>query len=131
MQGYPYLTASETLKLVFFSVPKRARNEPKPVETMAGKAMHTKVPPMGKYRQKPDIGSGDKVTETLVEIVPLARQGFEEVVNRDNLLDAVNAEREERLEREAEVQVLEARGNIITTQASIEIAPTETGRCLT
>ena len=99
MQGYPYLTASETLKLVFFSVPKRARNEPKPVETMAGKAMQMKVPPMGKYRQKPDVGSGDEVTKTLLEIMPLARQGFEDVVNRNDLLDAVNAEREERLER--------------------------------
>ena len=108
MQGYPYLTASETLKLVFFSVPKRARNEPKPVETMAGKAMQTKVPPMGKYRQKPDVGSGDEVTETLLEIRPLARQGFEEVVNHNDLIDAVNAEREERLERQSEVQVLEA-----------------------
>ena len=131
MQGYPYLTASETLKLVFFSVPKRARNEPKPVETMAGKAMQTKVPPMGKYRQKPDVGSGDEVTKTLLEITPLARQAFNDVVNRNDLLDAVNAEREERLERQSEVQVLEARGNIITTQAWIEIAPTETGRCLT
>ena len=98
---------------------------------MAGKAMQTKVPPMGKYRQKPDVGSGDEVTVTLVEIVSLVRQGFEEVVNRDDLLDAVNAEREERLARQAEVQVLEARGNVIMTQASIEIAPTETGRCLT
>ena len=131
MQGYPYLTTSETLKLVFFSVPKRARNEPKPVEMMAGKAMQTKVMTMGNYRQKPDVGSGDKVTETLLEITPLARQGFPDVVNCNELLDAVNAEREERLERQSEVQVLEARGNIITTQASIEIAPTETGRYLT
>ena len=131
MQGYPYLTASETLKFVFFSVPKRARNEPKPVETMAGKAMQMKVPPMGKYRQKLDIGSGDEVTERLLEITLLARQGFQDVVNCNDLLDAVNAEREERLERQSEVQVLEARGNIIMTQASIEIAPTETGRCLT
>ena len=131
MQGYPYLTASETLKLVFFSVPKRARNEPKPVETMAGKAMQMKVPPMGKYRQKPDVGSGDEVTKTLLEITLLARQAFNDMVNCNDLLDAVNAEREERLERQSEVQVLEARGNIITTQASIEIAPTETGRCLT
>ena len=98
---------------------------------MAGKAMQMKVPPMGKYRQKPDVGSGDEVTETLLEITPLARQGFQDVVNHDDLLDAVNAERQERLERQAEVQVLEARGNIIMTQASIEIAPTETGRCLT
>ena len=131
MQGYPYLTASETLKLVFFSVPKHARNKPKPVETMAGKAIQTKVPPMGKYRQKPDVGSGDEVTETLVEIAPLARQGFEEVVNHDDLLDAVHTEREERLARQADVQVLEARGNVIMTQASIKIAPTKTGRCLT
>ena len=86
---------------------------------------------MGKYRQKPDVGSGDEVTETLVEIALLARQGFEEVVNHDELLDVVNAEREERLARQAEVQVLEAQGNIIMTQASIEIAPTETGRHLT
>ena len=131
MQGYPYLTASETLKLVFFSVPKRARNESKPVEMMAGKAMQTKVPPMEKYRKKPDVGSGDEVTETLLEITPLARHAFDDVVNRNNLLDAVNAEREERLERQSEVQVLETRGNVITAQASIEIAPTETGRCLT
>ena len=131
MQGYPYLTTSKTLKPVFFSVPKRARNEPKPVEMMAGKAMQTKVLPMGKYRQKPDVGSGDEVTETLLEIMPLARQGFQDMVNCNDLLDAVNAEREERLERQSEVQVLEARGNIITTQASIEIAPTKTGRCLT
>ena len=108
MQGYPYLTASETLKLVFFSVPKRVRNEPKPVEMMAGKATQTKVPPMGKYRQKPDVGSGDEVTETLLEITPLVRQAFKDVVNRNDLLDAVNAEREERLERQSEVQVLEA-----------------------
>ena len=87
--------------------------------------------PMGKYRQKPDVGSGDEVTETLLEIMPLARQGFQDVVNHNDLLDAVDAEREERLERQSEVQVLEARGNVITTQASIEIAPTETGRCLT
>ena len=46
-------------------------------------------------------------------------------------MDAVNAEREERLERQSEVQVLETRGNVITAQASIEIAPTETGRYLT
>ena len=131
MQKYPYLTASETLKLVFFSVPKRARNESKPVAMMACKAMQMKVPPMGKYRQKPDVGSGDEVTETLLEITPLARQGFQDVVNHNDLLDAINAEREERLERQSEVQVLEARGNVITTQASIEIAPTETGRCLT
>ena len=131
MQGYPYLTASETLKLVFFSVPKCARNEPKPLEMMAGKAMQMKVPPMGKYRQKPDVGSGDEVTETLLEITLLARQGFQDVVNCNNLLDAVNAEREEKLERQSEVQVLEAQGNVIMTQASIEIAPTETGRCLT
>ena len=98
---------------------------------MAGKAMQTKVLPMGKYRQKPDVESGDEVTETLLEIMPLARQGFQDVVNHNNLLDAVNAEREERLERQSEVQVLEARGNVITTQASIEIVPTETGRCLT
>ena len=98
---------------------------------MAGKAMQTKVPPMGKYRQKPDVGSGDEVTETLLEIMPLARQGFQDVVNRDDLLDAVNAEREERLERQAEAQVLEAQGNVIMTQALIEIAPTKTGRCLT
>ena len=86
---------------------------------------------MGKYRQKPDVGSGDEVTKTLVEIVPLARQGFEEVVNCDDHLDAVNAEREERLARQTEAQLLEARGNVIMTQASIEIAPTETGYCLT
>ena len=131
MQGYPYLTTSETLKLVFFSVPKRARSESKPVEMMAGKAMQTKVPPMGKYRQKPDVGSGVEVTETLLEITLLARQGFQDVVNHNDLLDAVNAEREERLERQSEVQVLEARGNVIMTQALIEIAPTKTGRCLT
>ena len=64
---------------------------------MAGKSMQTKVPPMGKYRQKPDVGSGDEVTETLLE-----RQGFHEVVNRDNLLEAVDAERESRLARVAE-----------------------------
>ena len=98
---------------------------------MAGKALQTKVLPMGKYRQKPDVGSGDEVTETLLEITPLARQGFEDVVNRNDLLDVVNAEREERLERQSEVQVLEARGNVITIQASIEIAPTKTGRCPT
>ena len=98
---------------------------------MAGKAIQTKVPPMGKYRQKPDVGSGDEVTKTLVEIAPLARQGFEEVVNHDDLLDAVHAEREERLARQADVQVLEARGNVIMTQALIKIAPTKTGRCLT
>ena len=98
---------------------------------MAGKAMQMKVPPMGKYRQKPDVGSGDEVTKTLLEITLLARQGFEDMVNHNDLLEAVNAEREERLERQSEVQVLKARGNIITTQASIEIAPTETGRCLT
>ena len=62
---------------------------------MAGKAMQTKVPPMGKYRQKPDVGSGDEVTETLLEIMPLARQGFQDMVNRNDLLDAVNAERGE------------------------------------
>ena len=44
---------------------------------MADKAMQMKVPPMGKYRQKPDVGSGDEVTETLLEITPLARQGFQ------------------------------------------------------
>ena len=98
---------------------------------MAGKAMQMKVPPMGKYRQKPDVGSSDEVTETHLEITQLVKQGFQDVVNCDNLLDAVNAEREERLERQAEVQVLEARGNVITTQASIEIPPTKTGRCLT
>ena len=64
--------------------------------------------PMGKYRQKPDVGSGDEVTETLLEIMPLARKAFNDVVNRSDLLDAVNAEREERLERQSEVQVLEA-----------------------
>ena len=86
MQGYPYLTASETLKLVFFSVPKHARNKPKPVETMAGKAMQMKVQPMGKYRQKPDVASGDEVTETFLEITPLARKAFNDVVNRSDLL---------------------------------------------
>ena len=69
---------------------------------MAGKSMQTKVPPMGKYRQKPDVGSGDEVTETLLEIMSLVRQGFQEVVNRDDLLEAVNAERESRLARAAE-----------------------------
>ena len=54
---------------------------------------------MGKYRKKPDVGSGDEVTETLLEITPLARQAFDDVVNHNDLLDAVNAEREERLER--------------------------------
>ena len=49
---------------------------------------------MGKYRQKPDVGSGDEVTETLLEIMPLVRQDFQEVVNRDNLLEAVDADRE-------------------------------------
>ena len=98
---------------------------------MAGKAMQMKVPPMGKYRKKPDVGSGDEVTETLLEITPLVRPAFDDVMNRNDLLDAVNAEREERLERQSEVQVLETRGNVITAQASIEIAPTETGRCLT
>ena len=98
---------------------------------MAGKAMQTKVPPMGKYTQKPDVGSGDEVTETLLEITLLVRQAFNDVVKHNDLLDAVNAEREERLERQSEVQVLEAQGNVIMTQASIEIAPTETGRCLT
>ena len=53
-----------------------------------------KVLPMGKYRQKPDVGSGDEVTETLLEITPLARQGFTEVVNQDDLLEAVDRERE-------------------------------------
>ena len=76
----------------FFQSPKHARNEPKSVEMMAGKAMQTKVPPMGKYRQKPDVGSGDEVTETLLVIMPLVRQGFQDVVNHDDLLDAVNAE---------------------------------------
>ena len=57
---------------------------------------------MGKYRQKPDVGSGDEVTKTLLEIILLVRQGFEEVVKRDNLLEAVDAERESRLARAAE-----------------------------
>ena len=98
---------------------------------MAGKSMQTKVLPMAKYRQKPDVGSGDEVTETLLEITPLARQGFQEVVNRDDLLDAVNTEREERLARAAEPQEEEAPWNVIMTQASVEIVPTETGMCLT
>ena len=98
---------------------------------MAGKAMQMKVPPMGKYRQKPDVGSGDEVTETLLEITPLVRQGFQDLVNRDDLLDAVNAEREERLERHTEVKVLKAQGNVKMTQVSIRIAPTEICRCLT
>ena len=68
---------------------------------------------------------------TLLEIMPLVKQAFNDMVNCNDLLDAVNAEREERLERQSEGQVLEARGNVITTQALIEIAPTETGRCLT
>ena len=52
--------------------------------------MQTKVLSMAKYRQKPDVGSGDEVTETLVEITPLARQGFDAVVNIPDLRQAVD-----------------------------------------
>ena len=98
---------------------------------MARKSIQTKIPPMGKYRQKPDVGSGDEVTETLLEIMPLARRGFDDVVNIPDLREAVDEDYEERKKREAEKQTETTPGNIITTQASIEIVPTETGTCLT
>ena len=51
---------------------------------LTGKSMQTK------YRQKPDVGSGDEVTETLLEITPLVRQGFDAVVNIPDLQQAVD-----------------------------------------
>ena len=86
---------------------------------------------MGKYRQRPDVGSGDEVTETLLEIMLLARQGFGAVVNMPDLRQAVDEEYEERLMREDQQQTEGTPGNVITTQALIEIVPTETGMCLT
>ena len=86
---------------------------------------------MGKYRQKPDVGSGDEVTETLLEITPLARQGFDDVVSIPDLRQAVDEDYEERKKREAEKKTEATPGNVITTQALIEIVPTDTGTCLT
>ena len=86
---------------------------------------------MGKYRQKPDVGSSDEVTETLLEITPLARQGFDDVVNVPDLRQAVDEDYDERQMREAQKQKEATPGNVITTQASIEIVPSKTGTCLT
>ena len=86
---------------------------------------------MGKYRQKPDVGSGDEVTKTLLEITPLARQGFDNVVNIPDLRQAEDEDYDERQMREAQKQKEATPGNVIMTQASIEIVPTKTGTCLT
>ena len=76
---------------------------------------------MGKYRQKPDVGSGDEVTKTLLEITPLVRQGFDDVVNIPDLRQAVDEDYDERQKREAQKQMEATPGNIIMTQVSIEI----------
>ena len=86
---------------------------------------------MSKYRKKEalEVGSGDEVTETLLEITPLVRQTFDSVVNVDDLREAVMEDYEQRQAAEAELQVNEAPQTIVAT-ASIEIRPTETGTCL-
>ena len=98
---------------------------------MAGKSMQTKIPPIGKYRQKPDVGSGDEVTEKLLEITPLARQGFDVVVNIPDLRQAADEDYDKRQMRKGQQQEEGTPGNVITTQALIEIVPTKTGTCLT
>ena len=84
---------------------------------------------MSKYRKKEalEVGSGDEVTETLLEITPLAT--FDSVVNIDDLCDAVLEDYDEREAANAQSKVNEAPQTTITT-ASIEIRPTETGTCL-
>ena len=65
---------------------------------------------MSKYRNKEalEVGSGDEVTETLLEITPLARQTFDSVVNVDDLRDAVLEDYDERQAAKAQSQVNEA-----------------------
>ena len=85
---------------------------------------------MSTYRKKEAlVGSGDEVTETLLEITPLARQTFDSAVNIDDLREAVMEDYKQRQAAEAELQVNEAPQTIVAT-ASIEIRPTETGTCL-
>ena len=81
--------------------------------------------------QKPDIGSGDEVTEILLEITPLVRQGFDAMVNRSDLQWALDDAYKERQARATQQQEEETPGNVIMTQALIELRPTETGMCLT
>ena len=90
---------------------------------------------MSKYRKKEvlEVGSGDEVTETLLEITPLVRQTFNKIVDTDSLLNEVE---EEFIQREATgraQQNVEAPAPVpalIIATASIEIRPTETGMCL-
>ena len=86
---------------------------------------------MSKYKKKEalEVGSGDEVTETLLEITPLARQTFDSVVNIDDLRDAVLEDYDERQAAKGQSQVNEAPQTTQTT-ATIEIRPTETGTCL-
>ena len=76
-----------------------------------------------------EVGSGDEVTETLLEITPLVRQTFDSIVNGDDIRDAVLEDDEERQAAVAQAQVDEAPAPMVMT-ASIEIRPTETGTCL-
>ena len=90
---------------------------------------------MSKYRNKEglEVGSGDKVTETLLEITPLARQTFNKVVDTENLLHEVREEFNQRQAAARAQQDIEAPAPVpapIIATASIEIRPTETGTCL-
>ena len=68
-----------------------------PVEMMAGKSLHPKLPPMSKC-------SSVEVTETLLEITPQVRHGFNSVVVNKELQKGV------RMQNGSEVRRLKSSG---------------------
>ena len=68
------------------------------------------------------------MTETLIEVMPQARQAFKAIVDTDELRDSIVEEREKfRRMKEENAARLAAMQTIMTT-AMIGITPTETGR---
>ena len=87
---------------------------------------------MSKYKKSGEleVGSGDEVTKTMVEITPLTRQMFDSIVNPGDLRHAVlDTYKEREAHREAAKQVDEAPTTIVMI-VSIKIQPTETGMCV-
>ena len=68
------------------------------------------------------------MTETLIEVMPQVRRAFKAIVDTDELRDSIIEEQEKFRRMKEENAARLAAMQTITTTATIEITPTETGR---
>lgn len=115
---------------------KRKKKEKVPIPTLAKKNLTSKRPPLSKYKRSDPTDDANRDTDvmtTLVEITPQARQTFDAIYDGVTLQAEIQEVEDERARVHEENEAAKKKMEASLTQQQmnrIEIAPTETGKCI-